>query len=104
MVFAAENFPPNDPQFGWNGRYKGKIMAKIDALTIADWLVRADNYCRDKPYKRGDIKSGADAWILANRCDMTRDAYKDPEIVDAHIVTALKVVFPNAVFKDKYHY
>jgi len=79
-------------------------MAKIDSLTIADWLVRADNYCRDKPYKRGDIKSGADAWILANRCDMTRDAYKDPEIVDAHIVTALKVVFPNAVFKDKYHY
>lgn len=26
LVFAAENFPPNDPQFGWNGRYKGKIM------------------------------------------------------------------------------
>lgn len=26
MVFAAENFPPNDPQFGWNGRFKGKLM------------------------------------------------------------------------------
>ncbi|HOY06432.1 MAG TPA: choice-of-anchor L domain-containing protein [Saprospiraceae bacterium] len=26
MVFERENFPPNDPQFGWNGRIKGKLM------------------------------------------------------------------------------
>ena len=26
MVFSAENFPPNDPNYGWNGRYRGTLM------------------------------------------------------------------------------
>lgn len=79
-------------------------MAKIDALKVADWMVWADNFCRDKPYRRADIKTGADAWAIASKSGMLTDAYKDRDIVDAHIKTALSVIFPNAVFKDKYHY
>ncbi len=26
MVFEAENFSPNDPDFGWDGRFRGKLL------------------------------------------------------------------------------
>jgi hypothetical protein len=79
-------------------------MPKIDALKVADWQVMADNFCRDKPYRRGDVKLGSDAWAIANMCGILRDAYADRSVVDAHIQTAFAVVFPNAVFKDAKRY
>ena len=79
-------------------------MAKIDALKIADWLVLADNFCRDKPYRRGDVKLGSDAWAIANVSGILSDAYTDRAIVDAHIQTALQSVFPNVTFKDAKRY
>lgn len=26
MVFVGENLPPNDPRFGWDGSFRGKVM------------------------------------------------------------------------------
>ena len=48
-----------------------------------------------------DIKTGRDAWSIAHRAGIVRDAYADREIVDAHIQTALEKIFPNADFLDK---
>lgn len=47
------------------------------------------------------IKSGKDAWTIAHRVGITREAYKDPTITDGHIQTALERIFPNAVFEDR---
>ena len=55
--------------------------------------------------KPDDIKTGSDAWSIASKLDFTREAYAmDRSINDAHIKTALQRIFPNAVFKDVYHY
>ena len=52
-----------------------------------------------------DIKTGRDAWQVAHRSGISRIAYDlSRDITDAHIVTILKRIMPNAIFKDKYHY
>ena len=59
-----------------------------------------------------DIQQGVTAWDIAHRVGIVEICYgntaKDlPGINgchDAHIKTALAAIFPNAVFKDKYHY
>ena len=51
---------------------------------------------------RYSIVSGVDAWTVAGRAGITRHAYDlGRDIHDAHIQTALQVIFPNAVFKDR---
>lgn len=53
----------------------------------------------------GDIKTGRDAWQIAHRSVISRIAYDTSrDITDAHIVTVLRRIMPNAVFADKYHY
>lgn len=52
-----------------------------------------------------DIKTGRDAWQVAHRSGISRIAYDTSrDITDAHIVTVLRRIMPNAVFADKYHY
>lgn len=81
-------------------------MAKFDLLTVITWSDMASKWLKDAgdPGTREDIYLGAEAWEIADRCGITSDAYKDRTVVDAHIVTALKQIFPNAVFTDKYSY
>jgi hypothetical protein len=81
-------------------------MAKFDLLTVIKWSDMASKWLKDAgdPGTLTDIYLGAEAWAIAHRCGITRDAYTDQTVVDAHIVTALKQIFPNAVFKDKYSY
>lgn len=67
--------------------------AMIDA-TLADY-----NLTRD------DILTGRDAWAVAHKAGVTRDAYDiSRDICDAHIQTALAALMPRAVFKDVKRY
>lgn len=77
---------------------------KIPASTIEAWRTKAAAFLKTKGYTIDDVKTGADAWAVANHCDMSREAYKDHDANDAHIQTALEKIFPNAVFKDKKRY
>lgn len=87
-------------------------MTRFDADTIARWTKQMDDWLagnfgitdRYGITERAHVTRGADAWTLAHKVGITREAYQDRDVVDAHIVTALKRVFPNAVFQDRYTY
>jgi hypothetical protein len=79
-------------------------MAKFDSDTIARWTVMAADYLGRNGYDLSDVKLGSEAWAIAHRSGISYEAYEDMSVVDAHIVTALKQIFPNAEFKDKYSY
>lgn len=80
-------------------------MAKIAQNTISEWIERADEYLTQRKLTRTSILTGSDAWTLASILRISHEAYDiGPDIVDAHIQTALRAVFPNAVFRDKCHY
>jgi hypothetical protein len=81
-------------------------MAKFDLLTVMRWADAADTWLKEAgdPGTRTDIYLGAEAWAIAHNCGITREAYDDRSVADAHIVTALKQIFPNAKFSDKYAY
>ena len=78
---------------------------KIDKATFERWNKYCQLFVAEHSLQIEDIKTGIDAWNIAHRLDIPREAYAiDNSIVDAHIKTALQKIFPNAVFKDKYHY
>lgn len=80
-------------------------MAKFDIDTISRWTEKTQRYVIDTHgITLEGVKLGSDAWAIAHRAGITEEAYKDRSVVDAHIVTALKQIFPNAAFKDKYSY
>jgi hypothetical protein len=82
------------------------------AHVIDDWKERASEWLTDHANKTGhplaaltDIDRGVDAWTVAHRAGLTREAYAmGRDINDAHIQTALEKIFPNAVFMDKKRY
>jgi hypothetical protein len=82
-------------------------MAKFDSDTIARWTKMADAWLASSPFgaiNRDKVLTGVNAWRIAHRSGITEEAYTDRSVVDAHIVTALKQLFPNAEFKDTYSY
>lgn len=94
-------------------------MAKInqEQFTALDNLARefmgnGANWADGKPKSVEQVVTGSQAWEIAHRAGITEFCYgntsKDiegiPDIHDAHIVTALKRIFPNAIFKDRYRY
>jgi hypothetical protein len=87
-------------------------MAKFDSDTIARWTGMVDlwlskNFGITDQFgitERSHVVDGSSAWVIAHRSGITQEAYTDRSVVDAHIVTALKQMFPNAVFVDKYSY
>jgi len=79
-------------------------MAKFSDEIITCWTKRATDYLADRGYGICDIKTGAHAWEIAHRVNISFEAYSDRTVVDAHIVTALKKIFPHAIFVDKYTY
>ena len=76
---------------------------KISNETIAQWTKRVDAWLVDNasPPERHAVVHGRDAWTVAHRAGLIREAYEDPTITDGHIQTALERIFPNAVFRDK---
>ena len=82
-------------------------MAKFNQATIARWTKMADEWLAKNPFgiiERSQVLNGSNAWKVAHHAGITEEAYADRSVVDAHIVTALKQVFPNAEFKDTYSY
>jgi len=81
-------------------------MAKFDAETVTRWKRMAEVFLQrvGDPGTTEDIYLGAEAWVIAHRAGITEEAYGDRSVTDAHIVTALKQIFPKAVFKDRYVY
>ena len=82
-------------------------MAKFDSETIARWTKMADAWLASNPFgviDRNKVLTGAHAWRVAHQSGISEEAYDDESVVDAQIVTALKQIFPNAEFKDKYSY
>jgi hypothetical protein len=82
-------------------------MSKFDQATVKRWAEDADAWLAINPFgviQRDQVLSGANAWRVAHHAGITEEAYADPSVVDAHIVTALKQIFPNAEFKDTYSY
>lgn len=81
-------------------------MAKFDAETVARWTKMAADWMREAqdPGTVTDVYLGAEAWAIAHRAGITEEAYADRSVTDAHIVTALKQIFPKAVFQDRYVY
>lgn len=82
-------------------------MAKFDSDTITRWTKMADEWLVKNPFgviDRDKVLTGANAWKIAHRSGISYEAYEDMSVVDAHIVTALKQIFPNAEFKDTYSY
>jgi hypothetical protein len=81
-------------------------MVKFDSATIARWTDAVNIWFRNAndPGTRKDVYLGAEAWVIARLAGITEEAYEDRSVVDAHIVTVLKQIFPNAKFSDKYAY
>lgn len=79
-------------------------MSKFNAETIDRWATMAADCLGQRGYDLYDVKFGSEAWSVAHTAGITKEAYEDRSVVDAHIVSALRKIFPNAVFKDKYIY
>ena len=77
---------------------------KFNSETVNRWSEMAKVYLEKKSLTASDIQNGGEAWAIAHRSGISYEAYEDRTVTDAHIVTALKQIFPNAVFRDKYRY
>lgn len=81
-------------------------MARFDATTVDRWRGMIDAYLTAQLTPLGEgvtrmsIRTGSGAWAIAHNAGVTREAYADRSVIDAHIQTALERIFPNAVFKD----
>ena len=70
-----------------------------------EYRALAEKFLSDNGHKLTDVKTGSDAWRVAHSSGICRDAYDSSrDITDAHIVTVLKRIMPNAEFRDKYRH
>lgn len=82
---------------------------KIKKETVVRWTKMVDDWMTKNagildPYgvsTRDHIIDGASAWTLVHRSGVLDEAYKDRSVVDAHIQTAMEIIFPNVRFLDK---
>jgi hypothetical protein len=77
---------------------------KFNSDTVNRWVTLAADFLGQRGYDLSDVKTGAEAWTVAHQSGITKEAYEDRSVVDAHIKTALQQIFPNAIFVDKYSY
>jgi hypothetical protein len=72
---------------------------------IPDWTAKADACLLRFNSTRDMVVTGRDAWTVAHKAGIYREALDSGrDVVDAHVQSALQVIFPNAVFKDKKRY
>jgi len=81
-------------------------MPKFDTETVNRWKDQVNQWFHENlPWQDAAlVQSGVDAWTIAHRAGITREAYVDRDVTDGHIQTALEKIFPNAVFKDRKTY
>ena len=63
-----------------------------------DWLADGSRFADGQPRHLDDVLTGRDAWEIAHRSGIVREVY-GLGVNDSHIVTALRRIFPNAVFQ-----
>jgi hypothetical protein len=79
-------------------------MAKIPSATVERWRTLARDYMGNLESTPERIWTGREAWVIADRVGISREAYQDRTITDGHIQTALEKIFPNAMFLDRKAY
>ncbi len=87
-------------------------MAKINQDMIDQFRMMAAYRLARLDMTCADITLGRDAWTVASTSGILNYCYGNSALDipaidgcnDAHIQTALRAIFPNAVFKDKLHY
>ncbi len=79
-------------------------MARFEKLQIESWTERAELFLSTIGHSCKAVKLGRDAWTVAHRTGITKEAYLDHSVTDGHIQTALETIFPNAHFHDKKRY
>ena len=77
---------------------------KFDKETVIRWRAMVSDYANELNISIQDIKTGSEAWAIAHKVGITKEAYEDRSVVDAHIKTVLQSIFPQATFLDKYSY
>jgi len=77
---------------------------RFDKETVNRWAEQAADYLGRWGYDISDVKMGVEAWNIAHHVGITKEAYRDRSVTDVHIKTALQKIFPDAVFRDQYHY
>lgn len=78
---------------------------KIDKAFIGKWAEKADTWLAKRGFGRDDVKTGSQAYQIAAYTEMLGELYYSrPETTDHEIQTALKIVFPKAVFKENNRY
>ena len=73
---------------------------KVDKAMFQRWKKFCMLFCQENSATVDDIKTGVMAWNVAFKLDIPREAYR-AGLYDRHIATALKHIFPKAVFTDK---
>jgi len=74
---------------------------KIYKEMFARWKKYSILLCAERNTTPEKIMTGAQAWNIAYDLELPKEAYHvDKSINDDHIKTALKRIFPNAVFKN----
>ena len=77
------------------------------AAYVTPWTEQAAQWLADNApsLTLQTIETGRDAWTVAHRAGLTREAYDiSRDVTDAHIQTVLERVFPNAVFREAKRY
>ncbi len=65
------------------------------------WRRYATLLLAERGFVVDDVKTGVDAWNVAHKLGIPEEAYHvDGSINDAHIETALRQIFPQAVFRE----
>jgi hypothetical protein len=77
------------------------MATKLDQQTVETCRTMCTEWLTKHNLTPAAILTGADAWTVAARSDMTHMLYADRTVTDGHIQTVLEKIFPNAVFKDK---
>lgn len=79
-------------------------MGKIAKEVVAQWRAQAVAWCEPHGVHPDEVYLGKDAWSIAARSGVLREAYTDEAVTDGHVQTALEKIFPNARFNDKKTY
>lgn len=79
-------------------------MAYFDKVTVARWTAQVDAALAAQGFTREQVTNGVDGWTVARLAGITEEAYRDRDVTDGHIQTALERILPNCKFRDPKRY
>ena len=77
-------------------------MPSFDHDTVTRWKGLAREWLFHNAGGKGlqSVETGHEAWDIAHKCGITREAYADHVVLEACVQTALQMVFPRVTFLD----